>query len=346
MTLPDGMRALTDFDPLRQTQPPSARLPLVRQLAVDVRQRLLAAPPVRCFQSIDLVRVPYPRAAAFPGVYRRAVTGLALLHLLKRLFVIQYQDFDDRLRTLLFSPCDAQAHARSPRVQRLTDALPARLQRLSRAVVAPVYRSVPEALSDIGLLPAQVDLLGYCHLRHESVSRWLGDGTQPGLFPRAQLLVQAAEWADARAGQDLPAARVPPLSGSVALGPGVALLQTPGLTGGHQSLVLRLPDGLRVITDNGVGADAYAPMHSRIAAVRRYAQRTGHEVIPRGRRAVAGDDHYLSMVLEKTVAGPSHHPDYPNCISASEAAPYGLFPGFQPSLRFGETCVGTLQWQD
>ena len=67
-------------------------------------------------------------------------------------------------------------------------------------------------------------------------------------------------------------------------GPGWTLtaIHTPGHTEGNHSLVARVPDGIRVTSENGVGADAYAPQNSRVDAVRRYAKATGVEVILNG----------------------------------------------------------------
>lgn len=358
MALPAGMRSIPDFDGSRDSPLPAERLRAVRRAATGFRERFLAEPEVLFYQSIDLVRAPYPLWYAYSGVYSQSALNFPLLHLLNRLFVIQYRDFDGVLRTLLFSPSDAQANARTPFFQRLSDRLPSRLRRLGKAAIAPMYRSVPEALSDIGLLPAQVDYLSYDHLHTQDVRRWLGSDGQPGLFPNARLLVHAQEWASASALLPLqadwycpqglagvPADKVVTFEGSLALGPGLALLHTPGHTEGNHSLAARVPDGIRVTSENGVGADAYAPLNSRINAVRRYARDTGVEVILNGNTLEGSCDQYLSMVLEKTVAGPSHHPDYPNCASSSEATPYWLFPGPRPSLLFGETCFGSLQWQ-
>jgi hypothetical protein len=42
-------------------------------------------------------------------------------------------------------------------------------------------------------------------------------------------------------------------------------------------------------------------------------------------------------------AGPSAHPDYPNCATSSERTPFWLFPGDVASHLFGEASFGHPQ---
>ena len=102
----------------------------------------------------------------------------------------------------------------------------------------------------------------------------------------------------------------------------------------------RVKDGIRVTSENGVGADAYQPINSTINAIRRYAQATGAEVILNGNTLEGSNDQYISMVMEKTIAGASVNSDYPNCASSSEATPYWLVPQQQSSFLIGEAEFG------
>jgi len=74
--------------------------------------------------------------------------------------------------------------------------------------------------------------------------------------------------------------------------------------------------------------------------VRRYALSTGVEVILNGNTLEGSNDQYISMVLEKTLAGPSANPDYPNCATSSERTPFWAFPGDVASHLFGEAHFG------
>jgi hypothetical protein len=136
--------------------------------------------------------------------------------------------------------------------------------------------------------------------------------------------------------------RVVLLDGDTLIGEGVALMHTPGHTMGNHSFVVRTPEGLMVTSENGVGADAYAPRHSEIPGVKACAEATGMEVVLNGNTLEGGLDQYLSMVQEKEVAGPSaRDPRFPNCVASSELAAFWAFPGVSPTFAFGPLSFGS-----
>ena len=56
------------------------------------------------------------------------------------------------------------------------------------------------------------------------------------------------------------------------------------------------------------------------------------------------NEQYLSMVQEKTVAGPSpHDPELPNVVPSAEATPYWAFPGLRPRRLIGDLEYGALR---
>lgn len=347
--MPRGMRPIHEFDGARDATSPQERLRKVRNRAEALRERFLDAPEAIFYRSFDLIRAPYPTYYAFSGVYAHRGFKFPLVHLLNRMFVVQYRDHEGAVRTLLMSPSDHEANRETPFFKRLGRGLPDSLT----AVVAPVYNTVETALASCGILPEEVDFISYDHLHTQDVRRWLGGRGQASYFSRARLLVHHQEWASTLAllpvqadwycpqGIDgIPNDRVLPFDGSLQLGPGVALIHTPGHTEGNHSLAVRVPDGIRVTSENGVGVDAYEPRNSRINAVRRYAQATGMEVILNGNTLENSNDQYLSMVLEKTLAGPSANPDYPNCATSSERTPFWMFPGDVASHLFGQAHFG------
>lgn len=340
-----------DFAGLRHAPVPAERLRSLRAAAQGWRERFLDEPELLYYRSVDLIRVPYPAWYAFTGVYAQAVLKPPMVHLLNRLFVVQYLDFAGQRRTLLFSPSDHAANRETPFFKRLGERVPASLQPL----LAPVLRSVPEALAECGIRPEQVDFISYDHLHTQDLRNWLGSQGQPGLFPNARLLVHREEWA-AVAGllpcqadwycphgvSGVADGRVVVFDGDIQLGRGLALIHTPGHTAGNHSLVCRVADGIRVSSENGVAADAYAPLLSRNNAIRRYAQATGAEVILNGNTLEGSTDQYLSMVVEKTIAGPAAGGEFPNCVPSSEATPFWLFPGYRASHLFGQAQFGTV----
>ena len=310
--------------------------------------------PVQFYQSADMVRVPYPTWYAYSGVYTQSTYKFPYLHILNRIFIIQYHDFLGELKTLLFSPSDIEADRETPFFKRLTEKMPnwSPLE----SVVAPIIRDVAGALAEVGLSPEDVDYISYDHLHTQDIRRWLGTKDKAAYFPNAKILIHKQEWQSTGALLPVQADwycpngiegvdpdKVIQFTGSIQLGEGVALVHTPGHTEGNHSLVARVPDGIRVTSENGVGADAYAPMNSKVNAIRRYAKDTGIEVILNGNTLEGSNEQYISMVIEKTIAGPSKNPDFPNCASSSEATPYWLIPGHKVSHLIGEAKFGSLQ---
>jgi hypothetical protein len=127
----------------------------------------------------------------------------------------------------------------------------------------------------------------------------------------------------------------------VMLGDSIALLHTPGHTEGNHSFVTRTTDGIFVTSENGVGPDAYAPAASRIPGLAKYARTTGAEIVLNGNTLEDSVDQYISMVAEKTIAGPSLlNPEFPNVACSSELAGYWAFPGIHPTFGFGDITLG------
>lgn len=343
------LEPLLHFAGARDGLRPAARLDAVRRRARALREEMLAGPQVVYYRSFGLVRVPYPVRY---GLRDAAAVATPFMHILNRMFVVQYRR-DGAVRTLLISPSDVAGNRETPFFKRL--ARRARLLgRLGERLLAPVLGSVEACLASTGIRPEQVDFISYDHLHTQDLRRWLGTGGAPGYFPRARLLVMRAEWESARAllplqsqwycphGLDgIDPARVVLLEGDVRPGDGVALLHTPGHTAGNHSFVVHTPEGLLVTSENGVGPDAYAPAASRIPGLRRFARDTGAEVVPNGNTLEGSVDQYLSMVQEKEVAGPSRrNPEFPNTVSSSELTAYWAFPGLRPTLCFGDLEFG------
>lgn len=346
-------RPINHFHEARAASHPSDRLYTVRKRAEAFHEWFLDSPQVLFYRSINLLRVPYPITLAYHNVFAgSAFLFPTLLHLLNRLFVIQYRDFNGKTCTLLFSPSDYHAGANTPYFKRMMKLLPKSLHK----VASPEYRTVEEALHICGLAPADIDFISYDHLHTQDIRKWLGTRNKPGFFPNARLIVHQQEWYGASQPlpnqkdwycphgiDDIDPTRVLFFNGDLHLGEGVVFMHTPGHTEGNHSLVCRVADGIRVTSENGVGSDSYAPENSRCNQIRRYALSTGTRVIINGNSQESSNDQYLSMIQEKIVAGPSTNSDFPNCVTSSEATPYWLFPGKGCTHLFGEKTFGTLQ---
>ena len=343
-----AIRVLDHFAGARDAAGPDDRLREVRKRALALREELLDGPEVAYFQSVGLVRVPYPTRY---GLRDAATVRSPLLHILNRLFIVQVAT-EHGLRTILGSPSDVQANRETPFFKRLGDRF-GRFQDVGQRLVAPVLTSVEDAVAAAGLAPEDVDYITYDHLHTQDVRRWLGAAGEAGVFPNAKLLVTRQEWASAQAllppqrdwycpdgTAGVPPDRVVLLDDDVAIG-GYALVRTPGHTEGNHSMVARTPEGVMVTSENGIGPDAYAPLESRIPGVRRWARETGMEVVLNANTMEGGLDQYISMVLEKTLAGPSQrNPAFPNMVCSSELTSYWAFPGIKPTFGFGDLRFG------
>jgi len=301
------------FEGARESGTPQDKRKAIVKAAAAFRGEALAQDPVPYYQSVSLVRVPYPTRYA----YRNAFTlPIPLMHIVNRMFVIQFFVGEER-KTLLVSPSDVEANSATPFFHALSEKM-GRLQDVGRKLIAPILGSVEEHLALIGIAPEDVDYITYDHLHTQDLRRWLGHGELPGFFPNAKLLVMREEW-EAVHGLLPPQAywycpngvdgigteKVILLDGDVQVGRGVYMIRTPGHTLGNHSIVVRTPEGLMVTSENGVGPDSYAPLASDIPGLRAYASRTGEEVILNGNTLEGGLDQYLSMIQEKEMAGPS-----------------------------------------
>lgn len=348
-----GISPLTAFKNSRRDLAPTARLEQVRADALKFREQMLSGPQVRYFGSRDIVRAPYPTKY---GLLNATSLKTDLLHLGNRSFIIQF-DTPVGTKTLLFNPTHPDRNTATPYYARMERDVPERLRPLARKLLRTMVRSVPEALADMGLKPEDVDYISYDHLHTQDVRPWMGTDSETGLFPQAQLLVMEREWINTLnllpsqadwycpegiAGID--PERVLLLDSDVSLGDGVALMQTPGHTDGNHSLVVHTAKGLNVCSENGIAADSYAPLASSIPGVRRYAQDTGMEVILNGNTLECTNDQYISMVQEKTVAGPNpDNPEFSNFLPTAELSAYWAFRGIKPSFRYDELDLGQAQ---
>jgi hypothetical protein len=347
-----GIKPIKQFENSRIDSHPQSRLKAVRNAALDFREHMLGLnSEVIFYKSVDLIRVPFPTRY---GLLNAVKSLSPYMHIMNRLFIVQYKT-EVGIKTLLFSPSDIDANAETPFFKNLNEGWGALAGPMSK-FMAPIYNRVEDALADVGIAPEEVDFISYDHLHTQDIRKWLGNESSPGLFPNAKLLVMRQEWDSTLSllppqqqwycpnGIDnISSDRIVLLDCSVMLGDSVALVQTPGHTEGNHSLVANTPDGLLVTSENGVSADSYSPLHSDIPGVRAYAQSTGMEVILNGNTLEGGLDQYISMIMEKTIAGPTErNPDFCNVVTSSELTAYWGFPGLKPTFYVGSLEYGKL----
>lgn len=350
-SIPNYFQALSEFDQARQQDIPAERLESVRSASNVLRDELLQQPNLQYVQSTALVRAPYPSKYAFLNA---KVLPTPLIHIVNRVFLVQTQT-DDGIKTLLLSPTYVDGSRATPYFERLNKSFGPLAEQLNK-LVAPVLITVEEVVAKAGLQPEDIDYISYDHLHTQDIRRWLGDASNPGYFPNAKLIVMKEEW-DACKGltaqqtdwyvkggiQDVPEKRIIQLTQSTKIGNSFALVRTPGHTLGNHSFVMKTEKGIFVTSENGVGADCYAPDKSRVPGLKSYAEKTGMEVVLNGNTLESALEQYISMVSEKTIAGPSFiNPEFPNMACSSEFTAYWLFPGYKPSFNLGDLQLGQL----
>ncbi len=314
----------------------------------------------------DLIELPYPRRFA---MWRAATSPAPFVRIFNRMMVVQYLGAGGERRTLLVEPTEWELAANTPFFARLATTMPDR----ARDRVVEEHGTVQSHLERLGIAPEDVDEIAFDHLHTQDLRVWLGTTRpQPDLvavgkaradepvepyFPNAKLLVMRDEWEMLPALHPLQASWYQPttfadlrpdaievLDGDTLLGPGVALLRTPGHSLGNHTVVLNTSTGIWTQSENGVHPELYQPERSRIPGVARHAREYGHEVILNANTPELTATQYNNMVKEKLIAdhgGPGG--DWVQHLCSSELTPWRLAPGCSPSFTFGSITHGTLQ---
>jgi hypothetical protein len=329
----------------------------VRSAALEVARLVRASGEPDGVVTRPLLTQPHPASWA---MHRALRAGTPTVWLTDRLVVVQWTDPDGSRQVLLWGPVDHERASETSAMQQVVDRLP--LPRVLRSV----HGTVPGHLRALGIDPADVTLVAFDHLHTQDVRRVLGtpgpvadvDGDRrelPGWAPRARMLVQRAEWEGLRRPHplqsrwyqaatyaDLDPDRLLVLDGDHLLGPGVAVVATPGHTAGNQSLVLHLDGRLHVVSGNGVAAEAWAPAASRLPGVRRHAAATGVEVVPRASTLEYASWQYASMVAEAALADRTTDGRFPLILPIGELTRHPLAPLVRPTHVMGALTHGSV----
>jgi glyoxylase-like metal-dependent hydrolase (beta-lactamase superfamily II) len=356
--LPEHVTRLHELDDVWRAPSAGERLARARTLAPRFRERLLGSGRVAGVRTFDVAMLPYPTAFAFAGAALSPVPYVAMMN---RVNVVQFEDGERRLRTLLFNPTDAPRSAATPFFAELRARMGGAL---GERFAASLMRPAPvERLAALGLRPEDVDYIAFDHMHTQDVRGLLG--TTPSreaeglaaVFPRARLLIWQPEldifravhplqrpWYIPEAVRHVPPDRLVPCDGDVLLGKGVALVRTPGHTVGNWSLALSTDNGVWTVSENGVAADAYAPEASSIPGLRKYARREGVEVVLNANTLEGRNEQYTSMVLEKSIADRCRdNPDFCQHLPSSELTATPFTPGLGPTYRHGGIESGEIR---
>lgn len=286
---------------------PGARLRVARERGVAFRAEFGTTGTPDSIVTCDLVTLPYPTRF---GLFRASRAIAPFLSITNRMLVIRWHD-GGRERVLLFEPSDHEFGRYTPYFEDLSERTPGIVERR----VVKAHGTVPGHLERLGIAPENVDYLMFDHLHTQDLRRWIGTSTSTALFPNAKVIVQRDElqamaelhplqkpWYQPSTYRDVPAEAFLPITGSVVLGPGVAVIRTPGHVFGNQSLVVNTSTGIWVSSENVIAAEALTPEHSALPGLASWSRRWQQEVVLNANTVETTADQYNSIVLEKTLA--------------------------------------------
>jgi hypothetical protein len=350
--------AITTFAGMDQVQGGfGGRMFWARQRAMVFRRDFATTGRPTSVATVDLVSVPYPTRF---GLWRAALSPWEYLSLTNRMLIVRWTESDGRRRTLLFEPTDVDRGWHTPYFKAIAAATS---PPLVRAMVTELG-SVREHLRAAGIAPEEIDYLVFDHLHAQDVRRWIGttkpaadispDAPVAPYFPNARLVVQRAElaglleaqpsqrpWYQVETFHDLRPEGILAIDGDVLLGPGVALLATPGHVPGNQTLVLNTDTGIWAVSENAIATECFTPEHSLIPGVAGWAPAWQQELIMNVNTLETTGDQYNSMIIEKTIVDPvPSDPRFLQFFPSSELTSNPAWPGTRPTFTHGTITHG------
>lgn len=350
------------FDEATMARTSGAQLSAIRRAAPRFQDWFRNTGTPDLVRTFDLVSVPYPTRF---GLFRAAISPIPFVTMTNRLMVIRWRSEDGQRRTLLWEPSDVALGRNVPFYADLARRSPAFLERLSYQPRGGLL----EHLASLHIAPDEVDYLSFDHLHIQDVRRLIGtrgpaedlspNGAVPAMFPRARLIVQQKEldllvsmhpmqrpWYQPETYLDLRTDAILPIDGDVLLGPGVALLATPGHTPGNHSLVLHTQTGIWASSENAIATECLTPEHSRIHGLRRFAAHSGQEVVLNGNTIETTAEQYNSIMKEKLIVDPSRDdPRFLQFFPSAELTASWLSPGVNPTFVHRAVTHGALPAQ-
>jgi hypothetical protein len=336
--------------PLRDNSAdPGALLERVAACARDFREEFRDAGTPDLVETCDLITLPYPTRF---GLWRASMSPAPFVSITNRMLVVRWTDSEGCSRTLLFEPSDTDLGTNTPYFA----ALVRRSPKFVTDRLVTRHGDVVSHLRRLGIDPADVDYLVFDHLHTQDVRRWIGTmAPQPDLgavepvspiFPNARLLVQRGEleslarlhplqrpWYQPDTYRDLRSKAVVPIDGDILLGPGVALIATPGHTTGNQTLVLNTDTGIWVSSENAIAAECLVPQHSKLPGVRRWAAEWQQGVVVNANTIETIAAQYNSLILERSLADLSTVDErFPQFFPSSELTARWTNPGTKPTF--------------
>ena len=335
---------------------PAAQLRGIRQTTGEFKDWFRRTGTVDLFAARSLVTLPYPRRYA---LWEACSIPVPFVWMTNRLFVVQWRE-GGRTRTLLAEPSDYELGLATPYLTTALRRMPLPDQFVRDRFFAR-HGTVTSHLAAMGIAPEEVDYLTFDHLHTQDIRRLVGttapapdlgylDRPVPPLFPNATMLVQRTELEHVRDAhpfqarfhqpetyRDIDGSRLTIIDGDVLVGPGVALLRSPGHTLGNVTVVVNTPRGIVCSSENGVAVDSWAPEHSRIPGLRRWSAEQRLEVVLNFNTPEFASFQYNSMIRERLLADPiPGHEHLPLVFPSSELARHWAAPGITATYAHGD----------
>ncbi len=345
------LEAITEIESAWAQRGSGARLRAVRAAAERVRVRFADGPRVLSLRTLPISTLAYPTRHAFHGATLSPAPLVVLTH---RAVLVQFLQHGEP-KTLLFNPTDDVAARATPFFQQLIRQVG---DYLAFQVLQKRFESLESQLGKLGLATRDIDYVAFDNFQHQDLRSLLGTGDRAhaARFPNARLLASRKEWSDwddlhptqrawyvADGKRDVDTGRVVRVNGDLQLGDGVMLLATPGRTSGNRTLFVNTIDGVWGVSDNGVAADSWSPLDSRIKGLAAACRRQDVDVVPSFATPECGADQYTSMILERSIADRVHRaPAFSQLLPSSEVTPSPLAPGLKPTIVHGKLSYGAI----
>ncbi len=361
-TVDSPTQVLEHFDGPALDATPAEQLRAIRRQAPVFKEWFLNTGQVGLLAARSLVTLPYPKRF---GLWEACSVPVPYVWMTNRMFVVQWEE-EGRTRTLLAEPSDYELGIDTPFLKRSIERLPMHRERALDTFFIR-HGHVDERLAELGLTPADVDYISFDHLHTQDIRRLVGttgsapdlgypDGPVPSMFPNARLIVQRAELEHVRDVHPFQARfhqswtyggiseeNLLVVEGDVLLGPGVALLRTPGHTLGNHTLVVNTPRGIFTSSENGIAVECYAPHRSRLPGVAKWAREWGYEVVMNFNTPEYASLQYNSMIKEKLIADPMPgETELPQVFPSSELTRHRFAPGIKPLFEHGDITIGRV----
>jgi hypothetical protein len=345
---------IAGFEKSRKESLPLNELTEIRAAAPRVRDAFMATGMPQAVRQFSCSVSPYPTVYGFHTAYE----GLhPFLWFNNRATLVQFEE-QGKLKNLLFNPIFPDLSAEAPFYANLRRRIP----QFMEGLLAKIHPPVAQQLQAFGLTTDDIDYLSYDHLHVQDLRPLMGVADAKGgwihepmfknakfIFPKAEwdvtnnLHPSVQEWYVPRGLEHVETKNLILYEGDIQLGPGVALIATPGHTAGNHSLYLNTSSGTMTMSENGVGADAYSPENSKINSVRNKAKDRGWEVVLNANTLDLRLLQYNSMIKEKLLSGPAQDSDFINHRPTSEFTTWLAAPGLRPSYEHGDLEHGSFR---